>query len=789
MIKIKISIIFTILFLSSFLIYTTVKAEDNNPVPKLSVSDSSLYQGSYGQISVTIENIVSLSALSFSVYYEAEVIEISSIQKSLYTSGMIDINTDLQGVIQYAMISATPFSDNGVVMYINFYTKANASIGDHSIIIAVEEAYDENLTELPIQGKQGSVTILENNPVLTQVYLQQSLSKTNVMMGDTLTYTISSSQLKNLGAAEFKLYYDKEILELNHVNLGSSMTKSDALYSINTDTAGYVHISYATNIGISSAYPIATFEFLVIANINQSTLISLNTSNAYNDLLEPMYIAPYENTMQITQIEEQPNYPDLTMTKYEGPNDQPFTIDLEVSPDSGIAAGDFVIEYDHTKLILDSLMVMDDVSARGGVLIYNPDFQNGAIRFSYINEDGITDQQSWLRLYFTPSQAGVDIKTTVTIKTTGLVDQNFDPVYLDTIHSTIELATYHTITFNDYNGQLIERFEVKDGALIVEPETPTRDKAIFVGWDQTFAYASSDLTLQAIHRLDMDFIEFNPYTATYSGNPFFIDVIGLPIGAEVDYGEQMYRDAGTYDFTVDISLDGHYQSTLQATLTIEPKPITIVINSQTKRYGEEDPIFTYTIDGLPVQDIIDLKPYTLSNDTVGEHVITATFEHPNYIASITNGMLTINKGVYDLTNIAFENKTVIFSGNPYTMVITGVLPDGVSVEYIYTENISIGEHMVEVRFTGDSLNYETIESIYALLIIEKGLFNEIKGDVNFDGVVDIIDVGIIQMYIAGLRSLNETQITYADINEDGLVDIRDAGKIQLYISKLIDTLE
>lgn len=225
---------------------------------------------------------------------------------------------------------------------------------------------------------------------------------------------------------------------------------------------------------------------------------------------------------------------------------------------------------------------------------------------------------------------------------------------------------------------------------------------------------------------------------------------------------------------------------MNATLTINPKPINIVIDNQTKRFGESDPTFTYSIDGMNKEDIVPLNLYTLTNDVIGNHEITTTFIHQNYVATITNGTLTVTKGIYDLSNISFEDQTFVFSGNANEIEISGELPDGVTVEYIYTENVAIGQHIVEARFNGDAENYEPIDSLYATIIIEQGFFNEINGDVNFDGVVDIKDVGLIQMYIAGLRTLNPTQITYSDVNNDGIVDIKDAGRIQLFISKLID---
>ena len=58
--------------------------------------------------------------------------------------------------------------------------------------------------------------------------------------------------------------------------------------------------------------------------------------------------------------------------------------------------------------------------------------------------------------------------------------------------------------------------------------------------------------------------------------------------------------------------------------------------------------------------------------------------------------------------------------------------------------------------------------------------SSISGDVNDDGVVNIIDATFIQKYIAGIDSFTENQQIYADVNRDGLINIIDATSIQKY---------
>ena len=57
-----------------------------------------------------------------------------------------------------------------------------------------------------------------------------------------------------------------------------------------------------------------------------------------------------------------------------------------------------------------------------------------------------------------------------------------------------------------------------------------------------------------------------------------------------------------------------------------------------------------------------------------------------------------------------------------------------------------------------------------------------KGDVNKDGNIDIIDVTLTQMYIAGDTPANFT-LYYADFNGDGSITVNDISAIQLYMTK------
>ena len=54
------------------------------------------------------------------------------------------------------------------------------------------------------------------------------------------------------------------------------------------------------------------------------------------------------------------------------------------------------------------------------------------------------------------------------------------------------------------------------------------------------------------------------------------------------------------------------------------------------------------------------------------------------------------------------------------------------------------------------------------------------GDVNNDGVVDILDATLIQKFAVDKATLTDEQKEVADVNGDGVVDILDSTDIQKY---------
>ena len=68
----------------------------------------------------------------------------------------------------------------------------------------------------------------------------------------------------------------------------------------------------------------------------------------------------------------------------------------------------------------------------------------------------------------------------------------------------------------------------------------------------------------------------------------------------------------------------------------------------------------------------------------------------------------------------------------------------------------------------------------ARIVMYMWLHYSLIGDVNNDGIVDVMDSILIQRYTTDKVELTDEQLYVADVNDDGQVDVIDAMQIQKY---------
>ena len=77
-------------------------------------------------------------------------------------------------------------------------------------------------------------------------------------------------------------------------------------------------------------------------------------------------------------------------------------------------------------------------------------------------------------------------------------------------------VTYYTVTFKDWNGQILKTQTVTKGASATAPPNPTRDGYTFIGWDKGFTNITSNLEVIAQYEKNKTNININIGTTSLS---------------------------------------------------------------------------------------------------------------------------------------------------------------------------------------------------------------------------------------------------------------------------------
>lgn len=162
---------------------------------------------------------------------------------------------------------------------------------------------------------------------------------------------------------------------------------------------------------------------------------------------------------------------------------------------------------------------------------------------------------------------------------------------------------------------------------------------------------------------------------------------------------------------------------------------------------------------------------------VGTLQVTASFKGDyvkyNKIPDM-EATLTVVKGEYDISDIKFENKTVVYDGTAQSLAITGTLPEGVTVTYDGNERTDVGIYEVTAHFEGDAKNYKPIPDMTATLTIEKARYD--MSNVRFIGRSFVYDGNEHRLEVTG--DLPEG-VTVSYVN-NGLTDVGSVEVIAIF---------
>ena len=291
----------------------------------------------------------------------------------------------------------------------------------------------------------------------------------------------------------------------------------------------------------------------------------------------------------------------------------------------------------------------------------------------------------------------------------------------------------------------------------------------------TYQGISVPVAIKVSRNVFPDSVQLNDFTKEYDGKVYTVEVEGeIPGGTKILYPQgKTFQNAGSYDMTAILQCDGYVTKTLTAKVVIEKATYdlssvrlsdkTVVYNKDAQSIALQGELpagvsVSYTI--TQIQDgkgevISESKRETLSGNqaiNAGKYLVCAQFQgdagNYNRIPDVV-GYLTITRAEYNLSKVKFTDKTVMYTGQKYSLSLSedSAMPSDVEVAYAIkliedskgnkvianyqkgNEAVNAGVYMVEASFTitgKNAENYTTsLATKTAKLIIQPASYDAI----------------------------------------------------------------
>lgn len=484
--------------------------------------------GNTATVTLKAENFAAIAALDVYVFYDASALSVSSTTNgTLLSSAQSSVNTAEAGKITLSLMSLTGISGTGNLLTIRFATTASTDPGTYPITVAIGRAYDSNLQVAEVAGVNGSVTV--SAPVETETFTIYGYPSTSSLQkGSVLSYRVAAASSRSFVSGEFLVTYDHEVFAFESATLESALTKEGAIYSVNSSVLGQVRIVYANDDPVESFY-LFTVKLKVIADMDGKTTIKANANNIYRENLTAYLPGSRTDTLTLTKLPQVVDYPNAflrTDTLVVGKESH---ADFCLEAGAGVAAADFTLTYDPSVLRCVSVTQAEGLGEKGGMVVINDNYQNGTIRFSYVNMDAYSQEDLPLvRILWEPI-CSPDRHYSVSLGGVGVVDANqksitleyvtdSDCIYVATVIPPCEADGYTLNTcacgnsfqdqFVPMEGHILEEFAAKEPTCL-EP-----------GWTAHVGCTRCDYkTVELLSPLGHDYIfhDYQSPTCTESG--------------------------------------------------------------------------------------------------------------------------------------------------------------------------------------------------------------------------------------------------------------------------------
>ncbi len=441
--------------------------------PTVTASSVTVTSGGRFTLTVRSENFADVAGIDFSLHYDAEAFDVVS--ASGYGS-YYDVNYAADGVISVDTLCLNGIDGSVELLCVTFQCASNTPVGSYPISVSVGESYDSALMPLDIRGVDGKVTVNSVSSVATKATIYANVSPSTLKIGEETTITYRSNSLAGMATGNFEVLYDETLFDFVECKLESGMTDSrNGLYghSVNADTSGRVLLSYASQKKIVGGNMFSV-KLCAKADVDALTTVNLTVSEMWSEDRVALTCNSVATTLKLEKPPVEVVLPKLTLTSQDKlPTNKTAVVTVKIDGESKLAAGDFTLTYDAEKLeIVEEPKSALDSSETSAVLIVNPNYQSGTIKFSFICSDGISHDAELLT-FKVRSKLDDVYSTELSCSGVGLIDSEYRAVTLEYPPLMIE-----TVVTDEY--RLIS-LEISDASGEILEEIPRGDFSVTVG--------------------------------------------------------------------------------------------------------------------------------------------------------------------------------------------------------------------------------------------------------------------------------------------------------------------
>ena len=220
---------------------------------------------------------------------------------------------------------------------------------------------------------------------------------------------------------------------------------------------------------------------------------------------------------------------------------------------------------------------------------------------------------------------------------------------------------------------------------------------------------------------------------------------------------------------------------IMSSISVSKKPKDVYVQGQTLNLKNGKLTLHYSDY---TSEEIELSNANVTYDKTLTGTVPVTVE---YMGFTTEFYITVNERTVSTMSLTEPDKLVYYKGEQLDLTngklsVVFKSSDNYSEAVPLTSEMILGYDPYKVGIQSVTVKYLNKTASFVVRVLPD------KGDVNFDGKVNVVDATEIQKYIVNKDGILQDGLAVADVSGDGKINVTDATHIQKYVVGLVDKL-